>query len=250
MRLNKSRTYVLVHGAWTGGWIWRFVATRLSRRGHVVYTPTLTGLGERRHLARPDTNLETHIRDIVAVLECEDVRNVILVGWSYGGIVIGGAASRAADRIGHLVFLDATYAKGGQSAYDVWGCEVQERDEQRARRYGTKWLAVPPSAESFRKWIPDESLWKYVTLKMTPQPIETFRQVLKVPNPEAFANIPHTHILSLSHKTDQSIAAYKERVAKEPGFAGCRLLDTDHFAIITDPQIIAKELLRCKSRKW
>src|SRR4051794_40381551 len=92
-------TFVIVHGAWGGGWGWREVATALRAAGHEVFTPTLTGLGERAHLARPETDLTTHVRDVVGVLECEDLRDVLLVGHSYGGMVITGAADRAPDRL-------------------------------------------------------------------------------------------------------------------------------------------------------
>jgi len=97
-------TYVLVHGAWHGGWCWGPVRTLL--RNHQVFAPSLTGLGERKHLARPDIDLDTHIEDIVSLLEMEDLRDVVLVGHSYGGMVITGVADRAADRIGLVIAGD------------------------------------------------------------------------------------------------------------------------------------------------
>ena len=100
-------TYVLVHGAWHGGWCWRRVAPALRAQGHEVWTPTMTGLGEREHLHPESVNLSTHVTDIVKVLEFEDLRDVVLVGHSYGGFVVTGVAAEAADRIRHLVYLDA-----------------------------------------------------------------------------------------------------------------------------------------------
>ena len=100
-------TYVLVHGGGHGGWCYQRVARILRAAGHDVYTPTLTGLGERSHLVSADVDLDLHIRDIVAVLHYEDLRDVILVGHSYGGMVITGVADRATDRVGRLVYLDA-----------------------------------------------------------------------------------------------------------------------------------------------
>ena len=91
-------TFVLIHGAWHGGWCWKVVAPALRRAGHEVYAPSLTGLGERKHLASPAIDLETHIQDVVGLLEMEDLRDVVLVGHSYGGMVITGAADRAAPR--------------------------------------------------------------------------------------------------------------------------------------------------------
>src|SRR5262245_39709780 len=109
------RTYVLVHGGGHGGWCYQRLSPLLRAAGHEVYAPTLTGLGERKHLLRPDTDLETHIADIVGVLQYEGLKDVILVGHSYGGMVITGVADRAADRIGHIVYLDAANPVNGES---------------------------------------------------------------------------------------------------------------------------------------
>src|SRR5262245_27253642 len=106
-------TYVLVHGGAHGGWCYQRVARILRADGHEVYTPTLTGCGERAHLVSAEVDLETHIADVVAVLEYEDLEDVVLVGHSYGGMVITGVADRAPERIGRLVFLDAANPKNG-----------------------------------------------------------------------------------------------------------------------------------------
>src|SRR4029434_2852764 len=111
-------TYVLVHGAWHGGCCWARVARLLRDAGHEVYTPTLTGLGERAHLARPETDLETHVQDVAAVLESEERRQVRLGGHSYGGMVITGVAARTSGRIAHLVYLDAFVPEAGKSLLD------------------------------------------------------------------------------------------------------------------------------------
>ena len=100
-------TFVIVHGAWGGGFSWARIRRMLAAEGHEVFTPTLTGLGERAHLASPDVDLATHIQDVVAVIETEDLRDVILLGHSYGGMVVTGAADRVADRLAHLAYLDA-----------------------------------------------------------------------------------------------------------------------------------------------
>src|SRR5262245_38762532 len=111
--------FVLVHGAWHGGWCWKKVAPLLRQAGHEVYTPTLTGLGERSHLVHPEVRLETHIRDVLQVLEFEDLRDVVLVGWSYGGMMVPGVADRAAERLRHLVYLDADVPGDGQCSLDL-----------------------------------------------------------------------------------------------------------------------------------
>jgi pimeloyl-ACP methyl ester carboxylesterase len=110
--------FVLVHGGWHGGWCWRFVAAALRRADHDVYTPSLTGLGDRAHLARPGIDLELHIQDVVAVLEMEDLREVVLLGHSYGGMVVTGVADRCTARISKLVYLDAFVPENGKCALD------------------------------------------------------------------------------------------------------------------------------------
>ena len=111
-------TYVLVHGAFVGGWYWRDFAALLRSKGHEVYPPTLTGLGERVHLMRPETNLSTHIQDVINVIEYEDLHDIILVGHSYGGMVITGAADQLPERIAHLVYVDAVVPSVGQAMAD------------------------------------------------------------------------------------------------------------------------------------
>ena len=113
-------TFVFVHGAGLGGWCWRKIVPLLRSEGHEVYTPTLTGLGERSHLAtRLDVDLELHIQDVAAVLEYEDLSNVILTGHSYGGMVITGVADSLPDRVGQLVYLDALIPENGEAVIDL-----------------------------------------------------------------------------------------------------------------------------------
>ncbi len=109
-------TFVLVHPAWFGGWCWGKVTPLLRDRGHDVYTPTLTGLGERAHLANPEISLATHIEDVVNVLEFEDLQRVILVGNSSGGMVITGVADRVPERLAQVVYLDAFVPEDGQKS--------------------------------------------------------------------------------------------------------------------------------------
>lgn len=112
-------TFVLVHGGGHGGWCWQRLTPHLRAAGHEVHTPTLTGVGERVHLLGPDVGLDTHVEDVVAVLKYEDLRDVILVGHSYGGMVITGVADRAPTRVGHLVYLDTAAPSDGQSMVDL-----------------------------------------------------------------------------------------------------------------------------------
>ena len=141
------KTFVLVHGAWHGGWCWAKLARLLRDAGHEVYTPTLTGLGERAHLARPEVDLETHIQDVVAVLEAEELRQVTLVGHSYGGMVISGVAARTSGRIGHLVYLDAFVPEAGKSLLDYVGERAAAmREAAAAHGEGWKLPSLAPEA--------------------------------------------------------------------------------------------------------
>src|SRR4029450_13175141 len=137
-------TYLLVHGGWVGGWIWNRVAPILRKAGHDVFTPTLTGLGERAHLANPDIDLATHIQDVVSVLEFEDLKRVVLVGHSYGGMVITGVAERTAERLNHLVYLDAFVPRDGQSVADLVSPELAASFEEGVRLSGDGWRIPPP----------------------------------------------------------------------------------------------------------
>ncbi len=116
-----AATIVIVHGAWGGGWAFREVEQLLRDSGHQVYRPTLTGQGERYHLASPEIDLETHIADVVNVLEFEELEDVVLVGHSYGGMVVTGVADRVPGRIRHLVYLDAFVPYDGESVADLAG---------------------------------------------------------------------------------------------------------------------------------
>ncbi|MBL8549571.1 MAG: alpha/beta hydrolase [Hyphomonadaceae bacterium] len=118
---RRNLTFVLVHGAWHGGWCWERVAARLQARGHRVYAPTLTGLGERSHLISPAINLDTHIADVTGELRWKDLQGVTLVGHSYGGMVITGVVERAPERIASIVYLDAFLPQSGQSLNDMVG---------------------------------------------------------------------------------------------------------------------------------
>ena len=112
-------TFVLVHGAWHGAWCWKRVTKLLRAKGHDVYVPTLTGVGERVHLASPDVSLDTHVMDVVNEIKWQELSNVVLVGHSYGGMVISGVAEKMEKQIASLVMLDAFVSENGQSLVDM-----------------------------------------------------------------------------------------------------------------------------------
>ena len=143
-------TFVLVHGGGHGGWCYQRVARLLQAEGHVVYAPSLTGLGERSHLRGPGIDLDTHITDVTALLHYEDLHDVVLVGHSYGGMVITGAADRAVDRVGAVVYLDAANPRNGQSLVDVAGPIIEAVRPMGAVVDGVELVLLPdPDAGRF-----------------------------------------------------------------------------------------------------
>ena len=144
---RNPATFVLVHGAWSGGWCYGKVAALLRARGHAVFTPTLTGQGERSHLLAAGVNLTTHITDVLNVFHYEDLRDVVLAGHSYGGMVVTGVADRIADRVAALVYLDAFLPEDGQSLFDINIPANTQRFVANAGNCGG--IAVPPPPASF-----------------------------------------------------------------------------------------------------
>jgi pimeloyl-ACP methyl ester carboxylesterase len=165
---------VLVHGAWHGGWCWHRVADRLRRAGHRVFTPTLTGVGERRHLLTPAVDVETHIRDVLGLLEAEELENVVLAGHSYAGMVIAGVAARAKSRLRRLVYLDALLVQDGESWAEAFPPEVAEaRRKSVVTTDGVKTIP-PPDPAIYGFADPADTEW--VRRRMTPHPFAAFEQ--------------------------------------------------------------------------
>jgi pimeloyl-ACP methyl ester carboxylesterase len=160
--MKNVSTFVLVHGAWHGGWCWQRVAPLLRAAGHDVHAPSLTGLGDRAHLANRAIDLETHIADICALLEMENLGDVVLVGHSYAGMVIAGVADRAAARLKRLVYVDAFVPEQGKCLLDYWPAETRADVETRAAATGF----VPPTplpayGVQFSRRLSHDPAWTY-----------------------------------------------------------------------------------------
>jgi pimeloyl-ACP methyl ester carboxylesterase len=167
----SSKTFVLVHGAWHGGWCWCRVADRLRASGHIVFTPTLTGLGERAHLLHPDIDLSLHVADVLGLIKCERLNNIVLVGHSYGGFVISGVAEAVANKISSIVFLDAFIPDNGESVLDVVQPAVQDVVQDVLDRGDT---TVPVRDAAAFKVNEKDRAW--VDSLATPQPIGTMTE--------------------------------------------------------------------------
>ena len=150
------RTFVLVHGAWHGGWCWTRVASRLRALGHQVFTPTLTGLGERAHLSGPGVDLSVHVEDVVALLRCEELQDVVLCGHSYGGLVITGVAAQAGAALRGVVYLDAFVPPDGQSLLQSLPDLAPDRRAEAARSFLARNAAALTAGE--RERIAGETL--------------------------------------------------------------------------------------------
>jgi pimeloyl-ACP methyl ester carboxylesterase len=232
-------TYVLVHGAGHGGWCYQRVARLLRAAGHEVHTPTLTGLGERHHLLTPDVGLDTHIADVVSLLEHEDLTDVILAGHSYGGIVVTGAADRALDRVAQLVFLDAAILYDGESLHDVTPALAAMRDEMNVVD-GTELVLWPDQPIAYSIYgVTDAADWAWMRQRLHPHPWRTFTDKLRLGRPEAVARLPRTVIncpSTLRMRAGESLERYHvgDRVWE---------LETGHDLMITEPERTAAMLL-------
>ncbi len=170
-------TLVLVHGAWHGSWCWKRVRKALQAQGHEVFTPTLTGVGERSHLLSPEINLETHILDVVNLIRWEELSNVVLCGHSYGGIVVRGAADRVPERIGALVYLVSFVPEDGQSLHDTLPPEQQHAQREAAKSHGDGWKVPPIPAAAFHVNAKDAA---WMDRQCAMQPLATFDQPLRL----------------------------------------------------------------------
>jgi pimeloyl-ACP methyl ester carboxylesterase len=232
-------TFVLVHGAWHGGWCWRKVTSLLRAAGHVVHAPTLTGLGERAHLATPDVGLDTHVQDVLNVLAFEDLTDVVLVGHSYGGLVIAGVAEQAPERLAHLVYLDAQVADDGQASIDLVPPERRAAVEEAARTRGEGWrvpIDVEPTLDGYGIVDPAERHW--MAERLVPHPWKTVTDPLRLPTGRG-RSLPRTFILC-TRRASPSRGA--ERAQREPGWR-YREVDTGHDAMVTAPRELVDRLL-------
>ena len=174
---NRYPTYVLVPGACQGGWVWKKVRSSLQRRGGEVFTPTLTGLGDRSHLLSPSINLDTHIDDVVNLIRWEGLNNVVLCGHSYGGCVITGVAERMPERLRSLVYLDAVVLQDGQSTLDAVAPEHRKKILEIAKKHGDGWKMPPPPDAALDVNEQDRA---WFAAQVTPHPLATFQQKLRV----------------------------------------------------------------------
>jgi pimeloyl-ACP methyl ester carboxylesterase len=177
-------TFVLVPGAWQGGRIWNDVTRDLRRRGHDVYPVSLTGLGERAHLARPEVDLDTHIADVVNLMAYEDLDSVVLVGHSYAGIVVTGVADRVPERLAQLVYLDSAPGVDGQPWIAFTPADGQAALRRQVAENGDGWRLPFPAWDRLGQEASLAGLGEaeraLMSAKATPQPFRTYEQPLRL----------------------------------------------------------------------
>lgn len=236
--MSHSDTYVLIHGAWHGGWCWSRVADRLRQAGHRVHVPTLPGLGDRAHLLSPSIDLEAFIQDICQMLEQEDLRDVILVGHSFGGLVISGVVDRLPERIARMVFLDAFLTPPGKSTFDTLPAEVVTKLEDGAATTGG---IAPPRAASLG--LTDPADIDFVQARLTPQPVGTYREPLQLQNSLGNGR-PVTYVRCTQPLFPAVAASYawtREAFGTRWTWAD---LETGHDAMISAPEAVTAMLMQ------
>jgi pimeloyl-ACP methyl ester carboxylesterase len=224
-------TFVVAHGAWSSGWAWKKMRPLMRGRGHEFWTPSLTGLGERTHLANPNIDLDTHIQDIVNVLEYEELSDVTLIGHSYGGLVATGVADRVAPRLKRLVYLDAFVPGDGQSLQDFVPPEHAAHQREHAID-GWKVPAnpVPPDTS------PADKAW--VESHRGLQPIKTLTQKLRLKNGET--KLPRSYIYCTKKGPGDVFVQFAAR-AKRDGWPYYEI-DASHSPNVTAPEALAEIL--------
>lgn len=226
--------FVLVHGAWQGAWCWRRVLPGLWRAGHRAFAVTLTGVGERAHLLSPSIRLQTHVDDVVAVIEAEELNGFVLAGHSYGGMVITGVADRLADRVGHLVYVDAVVPAQGES----WSSGHPEPTREARRAQIARTGTIPPADPSAFGLTGDDAAW--VQRRQTPQPGGVYDDPLQF-DEARIARLPRTY-LACTEPLLPTVATMHARVRSAPGWR-VHTLATGHDPMISAPEATLQRLL-------
>jgi pimeloyl-ACP methyl ester carboxylesterase len=226
---------VLVHGAWHGGWCWRAVARGLRARGHEVYTPTLTGLGERAHLLRRTTGLATHIRDITACVEAEQLTDAVLIGHSYGAVVAVNAGVAASDRVSRVMVVDGFLPRRGEIAMEM--LPVAAAAHYRAAAQGAGDGRLIPPRPLANLGVTDEELIALVTPRLTPHPLKTYLDR----SPSGVADLPAAGHYVLCSGWATPFGTFAARAA-DSGWQVAEV-PADHEVMLTAPDLLIDALL-------
>ena len=236
--LPRCPTFVLVHGAFHGGWCWQRVAGRLGQAGARVFAPTLTGLGERAHLLTRQVGLETFIQDVIGMIEAEELDDITLVGHSFGGVVISGVVDRMPARIRRSVYLDAIVPQSGQSAISQLPAETAAlRLRAAADSSGGLSIPVPTGAIFDLPAGPDRD---WVARRIRPHPLASYTDIVTLSGPVGNGR-PRSYV-RCAEPTYAAVAPSYGRIRAEPGWTFDDLA-TGHDAMVTAPGAVADLLM-------
>jgi pimeloyl-ACP methyl ester carboxylesterase len=230
----KPKTFVLVHGAWYGGWCWDAVAQALRAQGHQVTTPTCPGLGEQAHLLSKEITLSTFITSISEHLRYENLSEVILVGSGFAGVVISGVADRAAGALKRLVYVDAMVLDSGQSVFEAQPAGITQKRLEQAEREG-KGVAIPaPPASTYG--VTDARTMAWLSERLSPQPLGTYQEKLVLNNP--LGNGVARLYVDCTASPFAPLVEVKTRLRRQAGWTWAEL-NSHHDPMITEPQMLA-----------
>ncbi len=237
---GTHKTFVLVHGAWHGAWCWRDVRVMLEAQGHRVFTPTLTGMGERHHLSNASVDLNTHIRDVAAVLDCEELNDVVLVGHSYAGYIVNAVANLLPNRVSAVVYLDALLPVVGKAVRDSWPPE-QVAGIEKSLIDGFKLASFPP--EMFDVAGTDKANYAWLQRRLTDMPYSVFKTPFPpapAENAVAIKKIRFTYIKCSEAKLDGPKYSLEQARAEKMNIA---TLKTGHNPMVTAPKMLVGLLM-------
>jgi pimeloyl-ACP methyl ester carboxylesterase len=236
----SSYTFVLVHGAWHGGWCWRRVIAILRSAGHVVFAPTLAGFGERVHLIRPDLTIEDFATDIVNVITAEELGDIILVGHSFGGNPVSAVADRVPDQLRHLVYIDTLLLRNGESGFSQLDPAIVAQRIELAQDTSGGLTIPPPSPEAFGVTDPADAEW--LRRQLTPLPLNCYQVPIRLKHPLG-NGVSKTYIACTNPIYEPAVPTH-EWVKRQSDWRYLEL-SSGHDAMISSPQDLAEMLISC-----
>jgi pimeloyl-ACP methyl ester carboxylesterase len=232
MNASSPKTFLVCHGAWSAGWAWKKMHPLMAAAGHRLVTPTYTGVGERAHLANPSIDLETHIQDVLSVIKYEDLRDIVLVGHSYGGMVATGVADRARDRVTQLIYIDAFVPNDGQSLLDLNQSAVTRMQELAK----TGWRVPPNPTPSDTS--PADVAW--LTERRVDMPIKCFEMKLKLQGDAL--TLPRSYIYATRITPADTFGPFAKQAKNDPAWRYYEI-DASHSPNVTAPEALMALLL-------
>jgi pimeloyl-ACP methyl ester carboxylesterase len=229
MSAAASKIFLVCHGAWSAGWAWKKMHPLMQAAGHRLITPTYTGLGERVHLANPSIDLDSHIEDVMNVIKYEDLRDIVLVGHSYGGMVATGVADRARDKVKQLIYIDAFVPNDGQSLLDLY--EADRPRMQKLSKSGDGWR-VPPNPTP-----PDTSPAdvEWLSMRRVDMPVKCFETKLKLQGGPL--TLPRSYIYATRITPADTFGPFARHAKNDPAW-NYHEIDASHSPNVTTPEAL------------